>query len=175
MTDNKNMILAVVLSALVLLGWSLVSDRFVPTAGPQTVRVENGKAKPIPQPQADPTADRPQAMRSRATVLASTPRVRIETPSLKGSINLQGARIDTRVLLREREGTPGLDGGADALAGRGAGLYFARFGWSGDGVRRRRPTRVGAKRASLSRAAGDVELTSRAAAVQQNIGVATIT
>ena len=37
------MILAVVLSALVLLGWSLVSDQFLPTAGPQTQRVEDGK------------------------------------------------------------------------------------------------------------------------------------
>src|SRR5688572_16699510 len=77
--DNKNMILAIVLSALVLIGWSLVSDKLLPTAGPQTVRVEDGKAKPVPQPQADPAADRPQALRSRAVVLASTPRVRIET------------------------------------------------------------------------------------------------
>ena len=36
LNDSKNMILAVVLSALVLLGWSLVSERLLPTAGPQT-------------------------------------------------------------------------------------------------------------------------------------------
>jgi YidC/Oxa1 family membrane protein insertase len=51
-----------VLSALVLLGWSLLSDRLLPTAGPQTQRVENGKVKPVPQPQADPAADRRAAM-----------------------------------------------------------------------------------------------------------------
>ncbi|MBA2467191.1 MAG: membrane protein insertase YidC, partial [Sphingomonas sp.] len=61
MNDSKNMILAVVLSALVLLGWSLISDRLLPTAGPQTQRVEDGQVKPVPQPQADPAADRPQA------------------------------------------------------------------------------------------------------------------
>jgi YidC/Oxa1 family membrane protein insertase len=77
LNDNKNMILAVVLSALVLLGWSLVSDRLLPTAGPQTVKVENGQAKPIPQPEAGPAPDRPQAIKRRASVLASTPRVRI--------------------------------------------------------------------------------------------------
>jgi YidC/Oxa1 family membrane protein insertase len=33
-------------------------------------------------------------MRDRAIVLAETPRVAIETPRLKGSINLKGARID---------------------------------------------------------------------------------
>ena len=75
MNDNKNMLLAIVLSALVLIGWTLLSDKFFPTAGPQTQQVENGKVKPVPQPQADPAADRPQAMRSRAVVLASTPRV----------------------------------------------------------------------------------------------------
>ena len=70
MNDNRNMILAIVLSALVLIGWSLVSDRLLPTASPQTVQVENGKAKPLPQPTADPAADTPQAMRGRAVVLA---------------------------------------------------------------------------------------------------------
>ncbi len=81
MNDNKNMILAIVLSALVLLGWSLVSDSLLPTAGPQTVKVENGKAKPLPQPQADPAADRPQAMRSRAPTLAC-PRSPLGNPSV---------------------------------------------------------------------------------------------
>ncbi len=135
MTDNKNMILAVVLSALVLLGWSLVSERFLPTAGPQTVRVENGKAKPIPQPQADPAADRPQAIRSRAAVIASTPRVRIETPALEGSINLKGARIDDLVLLRERQTIDKMSPPVRLLSPAGAPAgYFASFGWTGEGV-----------------------------------------
>ena len=51
MNDNRNMILAIVLSALVLIGWSLVSDRLLPTANPPVVKVEDGKAKPLPQPQ----------------------------------------------------------------------------------------------------------------------------
>jgi YidC/Oxa1 family membrane protein insertase len=129
------MILAVLLSALVLLGWSMVSDRLLPTAGPQTQRVEDGQVKPVPQPQADPAGDRPQAMRSRAAVLASTQRVRISTPSLQGSINLQGARIDDLVLLRERE-TIGKNSPAVRLlspAGAPAG-YFASFGWTGEGI-----------------------------------------
>jgi YidC/Oxa1 family membrane protein insertase len=135
LTDHKNMVLAVVLSVLVLLGWSLVSDKLVPTAGPQTVRVENGKARPIPQPQADPAADHPQALKNRSTVLASTPRVRIETPSLNGSINLRGARIDDLVLLRERQGIDKASAPVRLLSPAGApGGYFASFGWTGEGV-----------------------------------------
>ena len=135
MNDNRNMILAVVLSALVLLGWSFVSERFLPTAGPQTVKVEDGQAKPLPQPQADPAADAPAALRSRASVLSEGPRVRIWTPSLKGSINLKGARLDDLVLLRETQGIAKDSPPVRLLSPAGApGAYFASFGWSGDGV-----------------------------------------
>ena len=41
-------------------------------------------------------------MQSRAQVLGSTPRVRIRTPSLQGSINLKGAQIDDLVLVKQR-------------------------------------------------------------------------
>ena len=134
MTDNKNMILAIVLSALVLLGWTLVSDRFLPTAGPQTVKVVDGKAKPIATP-TEIAADRPQALKNRAMVLASTPRVRIETPSLKGSINLKGARIDDLVLLRDRQTIAKDSPPVRLLSPAGApGGYFASFGWTGDGI-----------------------------------------
>jgi YidC/Oxa1 family membrane protein insertase len=133
--DNRNMILAIALSALVLIGWSLLSDKFFPTAGPQTQQVEDGKVRPVPQPGADPAADAPQAIRARSIVLAETPRVRIETPSLQGSINLKGARLDDLVLVRERE-TIGKDSPpVRLLSPAGAkGSYFAQFGWAGQGI-----------------------------------------
>jgi YidC/Oxa1 family membrane protein insertase len=127
--------LAIVLSAFVLLGWSLLSDKFFPTAGPQTQRVENGKVKPVAQPSADPSADSPRAIRDRAVVLAESPRVRIETPSLKGSINLKGARLDDLVLLRQRETIAKNSPPVRLLSPAGAkDSYFAQFGWSGQGV-----------------------------------------
>ena len=132
MNETRNMILAIVLSALVLLGWSAISDRLLPTSGPQTQVVEDGKVKPLPQPQADPGADAPRAVRSRTAVLGSTPRVRIDTPSLKGSINLTGARVDDLKLGRH---TSALGQNADLvrlLSPAGApNAYFASFGWTG--------------------------------------------
>jgi len=84
------MILAIVLSALVLLGWTMLSDKFVPASAPQTQKVENGKVGPAPQPQVGPVqATTPQKMQARAQVLTQTPRLRIRTSSVQGSINLR--------------------------------------------------------------------------------------
>ena len=44
MNDSKNMILAVVLSALVLLGWSWAANRYFPAANPPATKVVNGKS-----------------------------------------------------------------------------------------------------------------------------------
>ena len=135
MNDNRNMLLAIVLSALVLIGWSFLSDIYFPTAGPQTQTVENGKVKPLPQPAADPGADAPKAIRDRAIVLAESPRVRIDTPSLKGSINLKGARFDDLVLVRQSEGLATDSPPIRLLSPAGAReSYFAQFGWTGEGV-----------------------------------------
>src|SRR4029078_7999296 len=98
------MILAIVLSALVLLGWSWAANKFFPTANPPSTKIENGKQKPVPQPQAQPSVpSAPKALQNRAKVLGSTPRVRIDAPSLQGSINLKGAQIDDLTLVRQRE------------------------------------------------------------------------
>ena len=135
MNDNRNMVLAIVLSMLVLLGWSMLSDRLLPTATPQTQKVEDGQVEPTPQPQAGPTASTPQRMRARQQVLAESPRVQIRTPSLQGSINLTGARIDDLVLLKERQTIAKDSPPVRLLSPAGApGAYFASFGWSGQGV-----------------------------------------
>jgi len=133
--DNRNMLLAIVLSALVLLGWGLLSDKIFPTAGPQTQRVEDGKVRPVPQPSASPAAETPTAIRDRAVVLGETPRVRIQTPSLAGSIDLKGARFDDLVLVTQRETIAKNSAPVRLLSPAGAkDSYFAQFGWTGEGV-----------------------------------------
>jgi YidC/Oxa1 family membrane protein insertase len=134
-SDNRNMILAIVLSALVLIGWSVLSEWFLPTATPQPQKVENGEVKPVPQPQASPVERAPQTVRARDQVLADSPRVQIRTPSLSGSINLTGARIDDLVLLKERQTISKDSPPVRLLSPAGApGAYFASFGWTGEGI-----------------------------------------
>ncbi len=135
MNDNRNMILAIVLSALVLFGWSFVSERYFPTASAPSTQVVDGKQVALPKPGADPTADAPAALRDRATVLRTTPRVAIATPSLQGTINLRGARIDDLVLTRHTQDMRTNSPPVRLLSPGGApGAYFAQFGWTGEGV-----------------------------------------
>lgn len=135
MNDSKNLILAVVLSALVLLGWTFVANRYLPTANPPSTKIENGKQQPLPQSQAQPVPNAPKALQSREAVLASTPRVQIETPSLKGSLNLKGAQIDDLVLLKQRQTIAKDSPPVRLLSPLGSpGADIAAFGWTGQGV-----------------------------------------
>ena len=132
MNEQKNLILAIVLSAVVLFGWSVISERYFPTAAPPSTEVRDGKQVVLPKPGADPAADAPTAIRDRNVVIGETPRVAIRTPRLAGSINLQGARIDDLVLTEYREtikrGSPNIR----LLSPSGAPkAYFTQFGWSG--------------------------------------------
>lgn len=135
MTDQRNMILAIVLSALVLFGWSALSERFFPTAQPASTKVVKGRQVAVPNPAADPAADGPAAYRAREAVLRETPRVRIDTPQLAGSINLKGARIDDLLLTRQRETIARNAPPIRLLSPDGAkGAYFAQVGWAGAGT-----------------------------------------
>ncbi len=135
MDNQRNMILAIVLSALVLFGWSALSDRFFPTANAPSTKVVEGKQVAIPQPGADPTADAPQALRNRDMVLREAPRVRIDTPAVAGSINLKGARVDDLVLKRHREALSKNSPPIRLFSPDGApGAIYAQFGWSGEGA-----------------------------------------
>jgi YidC/Oxa1 family membrane protein insertase len=133
--DSKNMILAVVLSALVLLGWTWAANKYFPTSSPPSTKVENGRTQPLPQPQVQPTPNTPKALQSRAQVLGSTPRVRIDTPSLQGSINLKGAQIDDLTLVRQRQTIAKNSPAVRLLSPLGApGAYVASFGWTAQGA-----------------------------------------
>ena len=145
MSDSRNMILAVVLSALVLIGWSFAANKYFPSANPPAATVDAGKSQPQSQPQASPTTQAgpasqagpapqaAQALRSRAVVLGDSPRVRIQSASITGSINLKGARIDDLVMLRHRRTVDKNSPPVALLSPQGArAASFIGFGWNGN-------------------------------------------
>jgi YidC/Oxa1 family membrane protein insertase len=141
LNDSKNLILAVVLSALVLLGWSWAANKFFPTANPPTsTKVEADKQQPAAQPQAQSQAQpsaptTPKALQAVSATLAASPRVAIRTPSLLGSINLRGAQIDDLLLVKQRQTIARNSPPVRLLSPLGApGAYIAEFGWVAQGA-----------------------------------------
>ena len=133
MQNQRNLILAVVLSCLVFLGWTFLSARFFPVAAPPSTKIVNGKQVALPSPESQ--ASQPARVRNRVIVLAESPRIQILTPRLAGSINLKGARIDDLTLTDHRETIAKNSPPVRLLSPGGTqDAYFAQFGWSGQGV-----------------------------------------
>jgi YidC/Oxa1 family membrane protein insertase len=126
--QNKNLILATVLSALVILVWMVLfppPEAVVdPNAGAQTTAL----ATP-------PAADTTEVAAAPANPVAAAPRVAIDTPRLSGSISTIGGRIDDLSLKNYRET---LDDGAPIvrlLAPVGeTNAYYALYGWAPGGA-----------------------------------------
>ncbi|MET0360160.1 MAG: membrane protein insertase YidC, partial [Sphingobium sp.] len=106
-----------------------------PPAAPPATKIEGGRTTAVVQPSADPALDSPAATRDRASVLRAAPRIAIETPKLKGSLSLKGARIDDVVLPTYKESVAKDSQPIRLFSPSGtADAYFAGLGWSGEGV-----------------------------------------
>jgi YidC/Oxa1 family membrane protein insertase len=149
MTDNKNTILAIVLSALVLLGWQYFfavpqekarqeqlqaqqQKQSAPTAAqpgqPVQPPAQTG-APQVPGQASPPTASAPV---DRTAALATSPRVPIATGSLQGSIALKGGRVDDLALVKFRETVDPKSPPIVLLSPSGtADPFYAEFGWAG--------------------------------------------
>lgn len=135
MTEHRNLILAVVLSALILIGWTFITDRYFPVANEPTTAVVKDKQVPAPGPGGPADDGGPAVMRSLPAALAESPRVKIDTPRLQGSINLRGARIDDLVLIDHRQTMEQNAPPVRLLSPSGtADAQFAGFGWTGEGT-----------------------------------------
>jgi YidC/Oxa1 family membrane protein insertase len=131
------MIMAIVLSALVLIGWSFVSEQIAPTAAPAPTEVADGEQVSLPGTQALPEQDAPAETREAAELLAESRgnRVVIESPRIAGSINLRGARIDDLVLLDYQQTTEPDSPPIRMLSPEGtAEATYAHFGWAGEDI-----------------------------------------
>jgi len=137
------MIVAVLLSAMVLLGWTFISDKYFPAPKPVkpaiTASAAPGSAA-LPVAAGAPGASVPgvtatTVIADRGKVIAASPRVAIVTPRLLGSINLKGARFDDLVLPTYRVTIDKNSPPVRLLSPSGtADAYFGQFGWTGAGA-----------------------------------------
>ena len=103
--ENRNVIIAVILSTAILIGWSMYFEN---TDEAQRKRLEiQGKTETqtnIQKPETPQTAKtNPTKAISRSDALKESDRVFIENSNLSGSISLRGALIDDIILKNYRE------------------------------------------------------------------------
>ncbi len=153
MTDNRNTILAVILSGLVLIAWQYFynmpqmekqrqqtadADRArQPLRRRQPRRARRGRARrstahstAAGRHPAEGAGQRPVVSRDSRDCSRS-PRVKIETPRISGSIALKGARIDDLSLTqypRHRRSEVAARSCCSRRRGTAA-PYYAEFGW----------------------------------------------
>jgi len=140
MSDQKNMILAVVLSILIIVGFQYFVGAPQPENTAQQETTEQSTADtvtPAPAPGTSnasaPSAAAPETAvsLSREDSLKQSPRIKINTPSLHGSISLKGARIDDLTLRNYREEVDPNSPEIKLLSPPDSPKpYYAEFGWS---------------------------------------------
>ncbi|NQX94315.1 MAG: membrane protein insertase YidC, partial [Erythrobacter sp.] len=179
MNNSRNLLLAFVLSAVLILTWDVGMNYFYPQpetpieettdipGGVTEAALRDASGAPVAggssgDLDAGPGATGPIDLE---TALASEQRVAIDAPRLAGSINLVGARIDDVVLKDHRESTQKDSGPVRLFAPeRTPNQYFAEFGflanakrssstalWSADGATLTPETPV-----TLTRTEGDL-------------------
>jgi YidC/Oxa1 family membrane protein insertase len=144
--DQKNFILAIVFSVLIIVGWQYA---FPPAKTPVTNGQQQTATTPgspaAPQPPTGQTgaagtqgsvqpgaaAAVPAQVVSRTEALARSPRVTFDTPELVGSIALKGARIDDVRLVKYRVTIDPKSDPVPVLSPVGSEHpYYAEFGWA---------------------------------------------
>jgi YidC/Oxa1 family membrane protein insertase len=152
--QNKNFMLAFVLSMLVLGAWSYFVA--MPRAHQEQMRREmeaklaaaQGQAVPAPAGTAAPATNGTAApaapavasaasFATRELALGATPRLEIDAPAVRGSINLHGARFDDVVLKNYHETVDAKSPNVILLSPQGfKDGYHAEFDWvdAGDKV-----------------------------------------
>ncbi len=140
MDNQRNIILAVLLTALVLFGWDAAVGYFYPQSKTPTQVVEAGGAdkavspgKPTREGGLRDAADVALERQDLKTALSTGGRVPIVAPGISGSINLTGALLDDVVLNRHRETVKKDSGPVRIYSPSGTPAQeFAQFGWIGD-------------------------------------------
>lgn len=133
MSDQRNLLIAIVLSMVVVFGWQYlagVPKPLQPPARPaQTQTLQQTPSAALPKSSAVASAV-PSPNLSGSIPPAAGARVGIDTPALEGSINLTGGRFDDLKLRRYRETTDPRSPEIVLLSPAASEHpYFTEFGW----------------------------------------------
>ncbi|MCL4189434.1 MAG: membrane protein insertase YidC [Rhodobacteraceae bacterium] len=129
--QNKNLILATVLSFLVILVWFVLFPPPEPAPAPLPPPEAGAAAIAPAPPGSEPGTDGA----APAAAAAEAPRLAIATPRLEGAVSLQGGRIDSLRLTGYRETLATGSPVVELLRPVGTpGAYYALFGWAPGGT-----------------------------------------
>jgi len=142
--NQRNLIIAVLLSGLLLFGWDAGMSYIYPQSdvatqtegagGPTERAAANAAPGTLEGGLSDPAAVALEEA-DLETELANAARIAIDAPSMAGSINPVGARIDDVVLKRHRQKIEKDSGPIRMFSPEGTpAQQFAQFGWVGEGV-----------------------------------------
>ncbi|HOB15323.1 MAG TPA: membrane protein insertase YidC [Novosphingobium sp.] len=146
MSNQRNIVLAVALSMLLLLGWEYAMSWIYPQPAKPVAERSVAQTGSAPATDGEPApgkrtregglqnpADVATEQRELAVDLKSPIRVPIEAPGLTGSINPVGAVIDDLTLNNFRQTVEKDSGPVRLFSPRGTpAQHFAQFGWVGD-------------------------------------------
>src|SRR5690348_1472111 len=140
--EQRNLLLAIVLSVGIFVGFQILSAKFFPPppAPPKPVPTQTAPTTPAtptpgspakePAAPATPAAGTAAAAETRAEAIAEQPRVKIDTPRLHGSIALNGGRIDDLTLATYHDTVDPKSPEVVLLWPTATkDSYFAEFGW----------------------------------------------
>src|ERR1700704_3391847 len=130
MSDQRNLLIAVTLSMMVVFGWQYLVGvpKMQQEQAKQAQSLQQQKTAPSAQPGAAPIAG--AGVRPEAALAKSSQRASIDTPKLAGSINLTGGRFDDLRLRTYHETPDPTSPEIELLSPMGSEHpYFAEFGW----------------------------------------------
>ncbi len=130
--DQSRLFTAIVVSVAILLGWQLVATRYLPHPPEPTKQSEQAPmAKTATPAEGGPAEGVPASPAAPPAEARNVPRLTIAAPSVRGSLSLQGARLDDIVLNHYRETTAPNSPDVQMLGPLSSPHpYFVQFGWS---------------------------------------------
>ena len=142
MDNQRNIILAVLLTALILFGWDAAIKHFYPHADKPAPAATASSAPPADAPvkhtrEGGLTSDADVALEARdlKVALASPGRIELAAPGLSGSINPVGAVLDDLTTTRHTATVQKGSGPARIFSPQGTpAQQFAQFGWAANGI-----------------------------------------